>query len=551
VTAANASAAAATGMGYPTKALMDAAAGSYTPGQVVRVADDPTPANNGDWIKGVSVFTQSSFDRVAVVEAKTAIIRAASPLVPTLTVLGSYVSNTGVVTINAAFAYSEMSVVSGSFLFCRSDFFTTTQYGAYFDASGNFLSTIGSNAKMATNSQKYITKVPALAETIKYNMLVGNVATTLMYQDYRTLSPSIADALFIPNQDMPFIYNIADFLGDYGLFDWGYIYSNGVLNNSLVFNSTLPIRVIPGDVITVSGYITSETEPSGLTSRGVFLDSSFRYVSGLPVVDSRTPSYVVPDGISYVMITYMVAEIANLSIKKEVSPSAAVTLRENTTVLTGKMWASLGDSITYQSLWQPTVVARSGCSHQNFGIGSTHIAGTGVNSMWRDVRIDAVAAAVPDLVTIMGGANDWLAEYAIGTDAEYLKPLGTDDNATLADPATYKNVLTFKGAYSAIIEKLLASNPKHRLFILATPWLNEAGYTPSGTRLPISAYSDACRSVAAFYGIPCIQLDREMGANALTKTTMFSDNVHPNTYGGERMAEIVLARFLAHGFIAI
>jgi hypothetical protein len=68
VTAANAGAAAATGMGYPTRALMDAAAGLYTEGQVVRVTNDPTPANNGDWIKGVTVFTQSSFDRVAVVE---------------------------------------------------------------------------------------------------------------------------------------------------------------------------------------------------------------------------------------------------------------------------------------------------------------------------------------------------------------------------------------------------------------------------------------------------------------------------------------------------
>jgi hypothetical protein len=68
VTAANAGAAAATGMGYPTRALMDAAAGLYTEGQVVRVTNDPTPANNGDWIKGVSVFTPSSFDRVALLE---------------------------------------------------------------------------------------------------------------------------------------------------------------------------------------------------------------------------------------------------------------------------------------------------------------------------------------------------------------------------------------------------------------------------------------------------------------------------------------------------
>jgi hypothetical protein len=68
VIAANAGAAAATGMGYPTKALMDAAAGLYTEGQVVRVTNDPNPANNGDWIKGITVFTQSSFDRVAVLE---------------------------------------------------------------------------------------------------------------------------------------------------------------------------------------------------------------------------------------------------------------------------------------------------------------------------------------------------------------------------------------------------------------------------------------------------------------------------------------------------
>lgn len=46
--------------GFPTKALMDAAAGSYTEGKVVFVTNDPTVANNGLWIKGASVFTQSS-----------------------------------------------------------------------------------------------------------------------------------------------------------------------------------------------------------------------------------------------------------------------------------------------------------------------------------------------------------------------------------------------------------------------------------------------------------------------------------------------------------
>lgn len=76
----------ATGViGFSTRALMNADL-AHPAGFVAYVTNDPTPANNGTYLKsgisGAGAWTASSFDRVAAVETRTTNIEQASPFVP-------------------------------------------------------------------------------------------------------------------------------------------------------------------------------------------------------------------------------------------------------------------------------------------------------------------------------------------------------------------------------------------------------------------------------------------------------------------------------------
>ena len=77
--------------GYATVALMNAAVASYNNGDCVLVTNDPTPSNDGTWIKQSGAFLQSSFDRVAALEGRAATdeaLLAARPSVAVLSKVG-------------------------------------------------------------------------------------------------------------------------------------------------------------------------------------------------------------------------------------------------------------------------------------------------------------------------------------------------------------------------------------------------------------------------------------------------------------------------------
>jgi lysophospholipase L1-like esterase len=195
----------------------------------------------------------------------------------------------------------------------------------------------------------------------------------------------------------------------------------------------------------------------------------------------------------------------------------------------GMKWVSLGDSITYRSAWQPYVAAELGLVHTNCGIGSTNLAGPEATAFWQDVRLDAVKVSDPDVVTILGGAND-IGDNLIGTNAEFEKVLAEKDTDT------------FKGAYSYIIENLLAWKPTLRLFLMTTTYGHDDGDALSGntTGLRYADFAQATKDVALFYGLPCIDLHGESGFNEFTNDTYLPDNIHPNEAGGKRMAEVVI-----------
>ena len=221
-----------------------------------------------------------------------------------------------------------------------------------------------------------------------------------------------------------------------------------------------------------------------------------------------------------------------------------------------KKWVSYGDSITSSNGWQPAVAKKLGLTHVNRGIGGTTITENGsiawidqngnykgqppkpqpngtieiLSSMCNSQRINATIPLDTQLLTIMGGTNDFGRGLPLG------KGFPTNERPNLDES-------TFIGALCSMIEKIQTRLPNCRI-ILMTPVpryhngkyedKNKVGYLTSD-------YASAVKDVAAFYALPCIDLYSNVGWNRMNGEYYLIDSMHPNkTRGYKRVSEIVI-----------
>lgn len=199
------------------------------------------------------------------------------------------------------------------------------------------------------------------------------------------------------------------------------------------------------------------------------------------------------------------------------------------TEYSSKVWTSFGDSITYYNRWQPYIIAQTEMHHNNCGIGGTCLAGSDENAFHQDVRINAVKATNPDIITILGGANDCFANIPIGTESNLLD---MDTN-------------TFIGAYSYILNNLLTWKPSLKIVILSTTYAHNNG---EGYNNTYDKYANACKKVAEYYHLPFVDLYNQSGFNRYTmgddNYAIYSDdNIHPNDAGARIIASMVWQKF--------
>ena len=227
-------------------------------------------------------------------------------------------------------------------------------------------------------------------------------------------------------------------------------------------------------------------------------------------------------------------EIAKVQVEAQ---KAIQSLEEenSTNALKGKIWVSFGDSITKGGLWQQLLVDKYGLVHYNLGIGSTTLAGDLKQAMHLDGRIDSIIRRNPDIVTIMGGANDILYEsVSIGTSEELRKPI------------CMKNTNTYIGAYGKIIESLLRWKPTLRIIIISPYWAHHNGtqVRPAHSGLTYMDFARASKEVAAYYSLHYVDLFDESGFNQFTMgespyNIYSGDTIHPNAEGARRIASCV------------
>ena len=259
--------------------------------------------------------------------------------------------------------------------------------------------------------------------------------------------------------------------------------------------------------LTANGYVTAPAEVS--YARFGFTPS----IKNRIIVQGRSiPDYTAGDGV--------------------VIPELKI-ITQNTSEWQGKKWTSFGDSLTAQENWQGYVVSKLGLVHTNCGVGGSALGGNLENCpygcFWENSRINAIKESDPDMITILGGANDLQYRTLIGEDSEFTATLENKDKST------------FKGSYSYIIETLLAWKPTLKIFLLPSIYGSGIYGSNSTTHLTWRDYAQATRDVADFYNLKCIDISKECGINFINRTTYLKDTVHPNLKGGLRIAQVVIS----------
>ena len=205
-------------------------------------------------------------------------------------------------------------------------------------------------------------------------------------------------------------------------------------------------------------------------------------------------------------------KILDLSIDANATPS----LGEN--AWSGKKWIAYGDSITEQNSYVQKVAKKLGLKVTNKGIGGTtvsDITGDYTNAFCRDERINTFDEDA-DLVTIMGGTNDW--------------------NKTTIGDLTYDNgfdTTKFMGALATTIVKIQKRCPNATIVVCS---LIGGRGTQSGVNgnIPLADqhgqtsldFAKATKEVAEFMNVEFCDT-WSCGINNWNRDDMIEDAVHP------------------------
>lgn len=467
---------------------------------------------------------------------------------------GFYIDASGAIVASASYSYSDfIAVTPGQYVSSH-----TMRFTAFYDADKNVVAG-GSNANTSAITVPagvaYARVTITTSQKDTFQLEAGSAATAYEAFGWRVLGPN-GETLIPANPGANSVGTAAiqskavtpakvSFL-DQGknLFDkstatsgffWGPTSTNPTADAAYAYS--VPIPVQEGQTYRGRGATFGMRFIRALSASGAVVGSAGSTIT--------TDTYTVPVGVAFLVISVWVSNLDTFQFEAGSEITAyekyGFTLGEqiiggsSASSWSGKKWGSLGDSITAQSMWQPAAAAVLGMVHQHYGIGGTRVSGTSADAMWQDARVNAIAAD-RDLVTVLGGTNDWANNVALGT------PDSTD-------------TATFMGAYNVLVGKLMARFPTARVLIGTTPYgelpgrlTDGSGWTQTHVNsigLTTRDYADACRTIARRWGLPVIDFSGECGWNISNIALYMKDDggrLHPNEAGGARMAEVSIGR---------
>jgi lysophospholipase L1-like esterase len=144
-------------------------------------------------------------------------------------------------------------------------------------------------------------------------------------------------------------------------------------------------------------------------------------------------------------------------------------------------------------------------------------------------------AAMSKLMTAGFGSVTHLGlEYGTN-DFRYDRPIGLDTDSRKE---------TFKGALNYSLQKLFASYPGMRVFLITPAWMPtidglDSDEHPNGIGSFLKEYVDAMTRIAELNHIPCLDLWRNLEVNKTNYKTFTVDGTHPNDLGAMRRGEMI------------
>lgn len=190
----------------------------------------------------------------------------------------------------------------------------------------------------------------------------------------------------------------------------------------------------------------------------------------------------------------------------------------------GAKWEQFGDSITSDGSYQVTTKKLTGiASGTNWGW-----SGRGMASATPDGASSISARAgsadpTADLITVLGGTNDFKLNFPIGTP--------TDTART-----------TFYGAYKYFMDTIITANPDATILLMTPMQRNNAGYDTNFVNTAghkLIDYVDAVFEIGKMYAVPILDLYRISGISPNTYVTFLADGLHPNGLGYDRLGRII------------
>lgn len=290
-----------------------------------------------------------------------------------------------------------------------------------------------------------------------------------------------------------------------------YNITDGSFVGGSVYNSTDFIECLENEVFTINhsgGYTT-------------FWDSEKNFISGINIGSTEKKITIPTDAnIKFFITTLKASDIDSfMLVKGESIPLGyrpyeikKISSEFKTSLLSGKLWNVLGDSITAGGAnmypYHSIISDSDAILVNNYGIYSTTIAKrTGRDDHMCERYINMSDDA--DIITVLGGVND----CTLGV------PLG-DINSS--------DITTFYGACNVLFKGLIEKYPTKGIGIM----------TPIRKRNSalLENYVNAIKDVAKKYSLPVLDLYNMSGLNPdidLINDTLFNakDGLHPNTEG--------------------
>lgn len=228
---------------------------------------------------------------------------------------------------------------------------------------------------------------------------------------------------------------------------------------------------------------------------------------------------------------------------------ADATARDLREPLKGLKLVTIGDSITGQKSWQPTIVSLRQVvwsetetvpgvgGNPAMGIGGSCIIPSVTDSTGRRtgesiyMRADAVDLYSPDIIILMGGQNDGVVTNTDSYDVT--EEAYTGGEIPLGDPSTP----TFVAAYKGTLLKLVSQNPLAKVYACGVLY----NYTTPLTVVQLSRYKalrNAMKEMCDMYAVTYI--DTTVGSHMNPwNNSILNPAVHPGVTGGIWLGEYI------------